>query len=124
MRTSISKKNPYWVSKHKFLELYHFSLQYHDWEKEIAAVNYVPEEFEFDPTGEKAAKLAVLKGNCELVKQCCADVDKALQRFIFLAVTEGLSYDALRSRYHIPCGKDYYFIRYRKYFWLLSRRRS
>ena len=124
MRTSISKKNPYWVSKHKFLELYHFSLQYKDWEKEIAAVSFMPDDFEFDPTGEIAAKLTVLKKNCEMVKECCKDADRKLHRYLFLAVTEGLSYDALRSRYHIPCGKDYYFIRYRKYFWLLSRRRS
>lgn len=123
IRTAISKKNPYWVSKHRFLELYHFSLQYGDWVKEIAATNYIPDNPEFDPTGEVAVRLAKLSGYCELVKQCCMDADSSLWRFIFMGVTEGLSYDTLRMRHHIPCGKDYYFVRYRKYFWLLSQRK-
>lgn len=123
IRTSISKKNPYWVPKHRFLELYHFSLQYKDWVKELADTIYIPSDPEFDPTGNIAARITRLKTNCELVKRCCADADSVLQRFIFMSVTEGYSYDTLRTKFHIPCGKDYYYLRYRKYFWLLSRRK-
>lgn len=123
IRTSISKKNPYWVPKHRFLELYHFSLQYKDWVKELTDTIYIPSDPEFDPTGETAVRLAKLSGYCELVKQCCIDADSALWRFIFMGVTESVSYETLRARYHIPCGKDYYYLRYRKYFWLLSARK-
>lgn len=123
IRTSISKKNPYWVPKHRFLELYHFSLQYKDWVKELTDTIYIPSDPEFDPTGNIAARIARLKTNCELVKRCCADADSALQKFIFIGVTEGYSYDTLRTKFHIPCGKDYYYLRYRKYFWLLSVRK-
>ena len=122
-RTDISKKNPYWVSRHRFLELYHFSLQYKEWVKEIAETIYIPSDPEFDPTGEAAARLARLKSNCSLVEECSKAADAVLWKFIFMAVTEGLSYDTLRSKYHIPCGKDYYFVRWRKYFWLLSCRK-
>lgn len=123
VRANVSKKNPYWVPKHRFLELYHFSLQYKDWIKELADTTYIPSDPEFDPTGNIAARIARLKTNCELVKKCCMDADSTLWSFIFMGVTEGVSYETLRTRYHIPCGKDYYFVRYRKYFWLLSQRK-
>lgn len=123
VRASVSKKNPYWVSKHRYLELYHFSLQFGDWVKELADTTYIPSDPEFDPTGNIATRIARLKTNCELVKKCCMDADSALWSFIFMGVTEGTSYETLRTRYHIPCGKDYYFVRYRKYFWLLSQRK-
>lgn len=123
VRTTVSKKNPYWIPKHRFLELYHFSLQYKDWVKELTDTIYIPSDPEFDPTGETAVRLAKLAGYCELVKKCCADADSVLQRFIFMGVTEGYSYDTLRTKFHIPCGKDYYYLRYRKYFWLLSARK-
>lgn len=123
VRASVSKKNPYWVSKHRFLELYHFSLQYREWVKELKDVNYIPDDPGFDPTGEIASKVARLKTNMELVEQCCRDADTVLHHYIFLGVTEGYSYEHLRASLHIPCGKDYYFTRYRKYFWLLSGRK-
>ena len=42
---------------------------------------------------------------------------------VFRNMTEGYSYETLRSRFHIPCGKDYYFIRWRKVYWLMSGRK-
>ena len=71
MRTTVSKKNKYWISRHRYLELSHFCAQYNEWirlqlenecrEYEIAYVyyyemgnenleyfhpNYEPEQFE------------------------------------------------------------------------------
>ena len=123
MRTTISKKNPYWVPKHRFLELRHFSLQYKDWVKELNDICLIPSDPGFDPTGEIASRTAKLKSNIELVEKCCHDADAGIWRFIFLAVTEDYSYEHLRTALHIPCGKDYYFTRWRKYFWLLSQRK-
>lgn len=123
MRTSISKKNPYWLPKHRFLELRHFCLQYPEWEKEIRETVYLPDEPGFDPTGEIAARIVKLRANCDLVKQCCVDSDRELWRYLFLSVTNGYSYDTMRTKFHIPCGKDYFFIRWRKVYWLMSFRR-
>lgn len=39
-------------------------------------------------------------------------------------VTEGLSYDALKMKYDIPCCRDVYYAAYRRFFWLLSKRRD
>ena len=123
MKTSISKKNPYWLPKHRFLELYHFSLQYNEFKKEIADTVYLPDDPGFDPTGEVAVKLERLHRNVELIESCCKDSDRGIWRFLLLGVTEGYSYETLRSRFHIPCGKDYYFIRWRKVYWLMSGRK-
>lgn len=123
MKTSISKKNPYWVSKHRFLELYHFCLQYGEFKKELADTVYLPDDPEFDPTGDTAVRLERLHRNIELIEACCKDSDKELWHFLLLGVSEGYSYETLRSRFHIPCGKDYYFIRWRKVYWLMSGRK-
>ena len=104
MKTSLSKKNLYWVSKHRFLELYHFCLQYNEFKKEIADTLYLPDDPGFDLTGEVAVKLERLRRNVELIETCCKDSDKALWHFLLLGVTEGYSYETLRSRFHIPCG--------------------
>lgn len=125
MKTSISKKNPYWVSKHRFLELYHFCLQYKDYVSELQSITVqsVNDIKDHDPTGETAVRLNILKKSIDLIEKCCRDADSALWHFIFLGVTEGYSYNTLRTKFHIPCGKDYYFERYRKFFWFLSQRR-
>ena len=33
MRTTVSKKNKYWISRHRYLELSHFCAQYNEWIK-------------------------------------------------------------------------------------------
>ena len=38
VRSEISKKNPYWIPKHRYFELKHFCLQYPDWKIEYAAL--------------------------------------------------------------------------------------
>lgn len=34
VKPELSKANRYWISKHRYYELYHFCLQYYEWEKE------------------------------------------------------------------------------------------
>lgn len=43
--------------------------------------------------------------------------------YIFMAVTEGKTYTQLQMTYAIPCGKDMFYDRYRKFYWLLSKER-
>ena len=35
-----------------------------------------------------------------------------------------MPYNALRSRYGIPCCKDVYYKLYREFFWLLDKKRK
>ena len=59
-----------------------------------------------------------------LIEQIAMEADRYLYEYILRAVTENLSYTYLKSRLNIPCGKDMYYDRYRKFFWLLSASRN
>lgn len=100
IRAQISEKNKYYIDKHRHYELKHFCLQYPNWKK------------------------ARYSKRVELIEQVAKDADKYLWQYILKAVTEGLSYTYLRTKLDIPCGKDMYYDRYRRFFWLLSEVRD
>lgn len=43
---------------------------------------------------------------------------------LYRAVTRGLSYDTLKTKYDIPCSREYYYKLYRRFFWLLDAARK
>lgn len=56
----------------------------------------------------------------KMVVKCCKEADESIWTYIFEGVTCGVSYGVLVTR-GIPCGKDYYYDKYRKFFWLLDK---
>ena len=58
-----------------------------------------------------------------VVEQAAIAADAALYSYILKAVTEGYSYDHLKSRLNIPCCRDTYYDLYRRFFWLLNKER-
>ena len=60
----------------------------------------------------------------KLIEEAAMQADDFLYPYILKAVTEGLSYTYLKSRMDIPCGRDMYYDRYRRFFWLLSEMRD
>ena len=130
IRNEVSKKNPYYISKHRMLELKHFCLQYEEWRQEYVRITVlqsygygkIPGSEISDKTSKLAMRAAELEGYMKLVMGCCKEADGYIWTWLFEAVTCGLSYGALQAR-GIPCGKDYYYDRYRKFFWLLDKKR-
>ena len=59
-----------------------------------------------------------------LVEQAAVDVDGDLTPCILRGATEGLSYNALKMQYAIPCCREVYYNLYRRFFWLLSKERD
>jgi hypothetical protein len=59
-----------------------------------------------------------------MIEKAAAEADNALCDYILKAVTEELSYTYLKSKLKIPCGKDMYYDRYRRFFWLLNQARG
>ena len=49
----------------------------------------------------------------ELVKRASVEADPYLSNYILKLVTEGRSYNHLKSYLNIPCSKDMYYDRYR-----------
>lgn len=135
IRPEISTKSKYWINKHRHYELKHFCLQYNEWKKAYAACNEAiifASEFDRMPSSnapsDLTAKYAIKKAQyaekIKLIERIAMEADDYLYPYILKAVTEGLSYTYLKTRMEIPCGKDMYYNRYRKFFWLLSEARD
>ena len=127
--TTISKKNPYYISKHRYLELKHFCLQYPEWkqryrdlQESIERSNSIvkPTDICTDSVSEIATEMALLKEKMELVENTSKCTDEALGIYILKAVTEGCTYEYFQTKYDIPCCRDTFYSRYRKYFYLLN----
>lgn len=135
IRPEVSKKNKYWIDKHRHYELKHFCLQYPEWKRaysefsdlsmplsmiERVSTSNIPG----DPTAKRAIMKAYYLDKIELIEKIARDADEYLYEYIIKAVTENLSYTYLKTRLEMPCGKDMYYDRYRKFFWLLSEARK
>ena len=58
-----------------------------------------------------------------LVEDTAKETDEALWSYILKAVTEDLSFTYLSTVLEIPCSRGTYYDRYRRFFWLLSKKR-
>ena len=125
-----SKKNPYYISKHRYLELKHFCLQYPEWKQRYRELEdslsragslIKPSDNQSDYVSDIAAEMAELKRKIELVESVAVNTDKELSSYILEAVTKACTYEYFQTRYNIPCCRDTFYIRYRKYFWMLNR---
>ena len=135
IRAEISEKNKYWIDKHRHYELKHFCLQYPGWKKAYAEFDdaSIPlSMIESAPTsnlpGDPTAKRALMKvqysDKINLIEKAAMEADQYLCDYILKAVTEELSYTHLKAKMGIPCGKDMYYDRYRRFFWILNKLRN
>lgn len=135
IRPDISEKNKYYIDKHRYYELKHFCLQYNEWKKAYAycceAVIFTS-KFEKTPIigihSDLTAKYAMKKmqywERIRMIEKAAEEADEFLHTYILMAVTEGLSYTHLKTKHDIPCGRDMYYDRYRRFFWILSKMRD
>lgn len=135
IRPEISTKNKYWIDKHRYYELKHFCLQYLSWKKTYTALNELSMTssiLDRLPTsnipGDLTAKYAIRKvyysDRINMIERAAMEADEDLYIYILKAVTEGLSYTYLKTRLEIPCSRDMYYDRYRRFFWLLNEARN
>ena len=136
IRPKISEKNKYYIDKHRYYELKHFCLQYKEWKKSyelcndsiIYTTNINGNSFGTNIPSDLTAKYAIKKAEyaerIKIVEQAALEADEYLYEYILKAVTEGLSYPYLKTKMDIPCGRDMYYDRYRKFFWILDRLRE
>lgn len=135
IRPEISVKNKYWIDKHRHYELKHFCLQYPKWKQAYSELNNLSvssSTFDRIPSSnhlsDPTSKVVIMKDyyleRIEMIERAAMDADVYLYDYILKAVTEGLSYTYLKLKLDIPCGKDMFYDRYRKFFWLLSNSRN
>lgn len=133
IRPEISKKNKYWIDKHRHYELKHFCLQYPSWKREYSddisiggsSIEKMPtSNIPGDPTSKQAMRRAYYLERIKLIEHLAMEADINLHNYILKGVTEGLSYTHLKHKLDIPCSKDTYYDRYRRFFWLLDKTRD
>lgn len=135
IRADISEKSKYWIDKHRHYELKHFCLQYPSWKRKYETLGIptlsssMMEKLPGTNTpSDLTARFAINKAyywdRIKLIERTAMEADRYLYEYILLAVTEGLSYTYLKTKMKIPCGRDMYYDRYRKFFWLLSEGRK
>lgn len=128
----VSEKK-YGISKHKFLQIYHFCMQYNEWLDELAYKTNTVKSADASEccsggaassaTETLAVRRAELNRCRELVEQTCMEADGDIHQWLLKAVTnEGISYTYLKERMNIPCGKKMYYDRRRKFYWLMSKK--
>lgn len=123
----------YQISKHRFLELYHFCLQYNEWKDMLKQHTDTIKSTNFDgqPRGamttDRTANLAIKRAEwqrkCEVVEQSAIEADAELYPYILKAVTnEDVPFNYLKMVMNIPCSHNTYYDRRRKFYWILSQK--
>lgn len=129
MRGELSKKNKYYIPKNRYYELKYFCLQYPQWKKRQAEIDGLArrsnsngkKQLEYvDSTYTGVAVRSYYTDNIRMLENATKLSDPVLSEYILLGVTRGLSYNTLRMQYMIPCGRDMYYDRYRRFFWILD----
>lgn len=134
IRPELSYRNRYWIERHRYYELKHFCLQYPIWKKARStldsfskvSMDIIPiskTNLISSPTEKCADARLFYSKRIDMVEKIAKETDDSLYNYILRAVTEGISYDCLRTRLDMPCCKDVYYNLYRRFFWLLSRER-
>lgn len=135
LRAELSPKNKYHIDKHRYYELKHFCLQYPLWKQAYHEFDDVTiplsmiggvatDNLPGDPTAKRAIMKLFYLEKIKLIEKTAIETDPYLYSYIIKGVTEEKSYTYLKTVLDIPCGKDMYYDRYRKFFYLLSEARD
>lgn len=135
IKPELSKKNEHWIEKHRYYELKHFCLQYPIWKKAYSGINNLMTNHidlippsktnkHLSPTEKCAEAKLYYAARMDLLRKTAEATHPVLGKYIFIGVTTGKSYETIKSKDDIPCGKELYYKLYRKFFWLLNKSRD
>lgn len=132
IRPEISKKSKYWLSKHRYYELLHWCRQYDEWwasrsehlnTLNSAALISIKEGKSTKSIVEEAViKLDSVNKKIDLIHETVKEADPELADYILYSVTHGVGYTNLKTVKDIPCSKNYFYEKYRRFFWLLDKK--
>ena len=123
----LSKKNPYWLPKDRYLEMKHFALQYDYWKEEVNAIDILGtakiqkvDSEAGDPVWTAYERRSLYLRNMAMVKEAADETDIILGYFIFLTATKGSTYENLKLMHGIPCNRNDYYNFLRRFYFILS----
>lgn len=128
----VTKRSRWAIPKHAFYTAYHFALQYNDLRKEyqsnceLTSVVYdgMPKGNSLASTTEKMAiKNAQIKKKIDIIEQAAYEADPEISKWILYAVTtEGATFDYLYLARGIPCSRNTFYDRRRKFYYILDKK--
>lgn len=135
IRPKISERSKFWISKHRYYELKHFTMQYPEWQKLYRELDGNPSAVQLDripasmsgvsdPTARIAEARLYFANRIELVERAAKDAAGEYAQQLIKAITEELSYEKLVLFEPIPFCKDTWYTIYREYFWILDKTRK
>lgn len=121
------------ITKHAFYQAYHFALRYNEFKDILKHKTDTVGSQKMDGMpkgnglGDATRDLAIVRQqaaeNCEKIERTAIEADRDLHKYILKNVTEeGTSFEYLRNVMNIPCGKDTFYARRRKFYYLLSKK--
>ncbi len=130
-RSELSPKNKYWIPKFRYLELKNFCLQYPEWKSELASLDPLKANLPkissgnfSDPTNTLVARRLELNKKISLIENCADLSEPSISSWLIKGVTENYTYEYLKYKLDLPAGRDYYYDRYRKFFFILDKKRE
>lgn len=121
------------ISNHAFYQAYHFAMRYKEFKDLLKYKTSTIGSSKFgevkgiggnkSATEELAIKRAKAKTNCRMIEEAAKEADESLYKYILKATTEeGITYKYLRTVMNIPCGKNYFYEKRRKFYYILSKK--
>lgn len=131
IRPEVSQKNAYYISRHRYYELKHFCLQYHEWKKcyisldgrpqrSVSVIERSNDSNVADPTAIYAEARVFYRDRMEMIEKTAEKAAGDLAGMMIRSVTEGISYEVISP----PCCKEVWYAAYRRFFWLLDKARK
>ena len=133
IRPEVSKKNEYYIDRHRFYELKHYCMQYKSWKRDLDAINLYPTialdriSYQTD-TVDSVLRLVEAReyytNRIYILKEIAVKADPIIGPCVLEGIITNTSYEKLKTRIDIPCCKDIYYELYRRFFWLLDKVRK
>ena len=133
MVTKIRALKKYNISKYRFREVLNHCYQYNEWKAELAENDSTLKARAYTgmPSGSGSSNeteaLAIrrmeLKKKIETIEQTAIEADAELYPYIIKAVTnEWATFRYLKDSLGMPCEKDMFYERRRRFYYLMSKK--
>ena len=114
------------MSKYRYLELKYFALQYSEFKERLKILegkNFPERIFPktklngySDYVPKLVSEIIDVKKKIEIIEKAALTCDEQIGRFILQAVTKNLSFTQMKMRENLPCERDMFYDRRRRFF--------
>ena len=133
MGRNLSKKSKYYLPKPVREAMIKYAKLYPGWRARYNAIggtkamtiSDMPRSGNLiDTTQRDGIRRAELDEKMNQIEDAAIKTDSSLFRYILIGVTEDLSYEIMRARHRIPCGKNEYYAKKRRFYYILAQERG